>query len=117
MIRRPPRSTLFPYTTLFRSQDGGLLRRQLLVPGHLLHAVGHDVDLQRAVPALLSERLRQSEEAVEARIKNLIFEPEGGLGLVAARHAPEVCDDGRFLAATPQRIQQFGVVLTPTRVD
>src|SRR5690349_22881174 len=23
MIRRPPRSTLFPYTTLFRSQDSG----------------------------------------------------------------------------------------------
>src|SRR5690349_21974706 len=29
MIRRPPRSTLFPYTTLFRSQvpDGGTCRR------------------------------------------------------------------------------------------
>src|SRR5256884_5597363 len=24
MIRRPPRSTLFPYTTLFRSQEPGL---------------------------------------------------------------------------------------------
>src|SRR3712207_7208813 len=24
MIRRPPRSTLFPYTTLFRSQDEGV---------------------------------------------------------------------------------------------
>src|SRR3712207_8614857 len=24
MIRRPPRSTLFPYTTLFRSRDDGL---------------------------------------------------------------------------------------------
>src|SRR3712207_5217511 len=24
MIRRPPRSTLFPYTTLFRSKDKGL---------------------------------------------------------------------------------------------
>src|SRR3712207_7775882 len=23
MIRRPPRSTLFPYTTLFRSREGG----------------------------------------------------------------------------------------------
>src|SRR2546425_6668951 len=23
MIRRPPRSTLFPYTTLFRSENGG----------------------------------------------------------------------------------------------
>src|SRR2546430_8452551 len=26
MIRRPPRSTLFPYTTLFRSQAGGAVR-------------------------------------------------------------------------------------------
>src|SRR5690606_41928941 len=24
MIRRPPRSTLFPYTTLFRSNEGGI---------------------------------------------------------------------------------------------
>src|SRR2546427_8356888 len=29
MIRRPPRSTLFPYTTLFRSQHGGPLRVDL----------------------------------------------------------------------------------------
>src|SRR2546430_10243878 len=27
MIRRPPRSTLFPYTTLFRSRDAGSGRR------------------------------------------------------------------------------------------
>src|SRR3712207_7705597 len=27
MIRRPPRSTLFPYTTLFRSDDAGRLLR------------------------------------------------------------------------------------------
>src|SRR2546430_6007127 len=27
MIRRPPRSTLFPYTTLFRSKEEVLLRR------------------------------------------------------------------------------------------
>src|SRR3712207_7947435 len=26
MIRRPPRSTLFPYTTLFRSEEGDLPR-------------------------------------------------------------------------------------------
>src|SRR3712207_7534199 len=29
MIRRPPRSTLFPYTTLFRSKD---LRREVFDP-------------------------------------------------------------------------------------
>src|SRR5256885_11711639 len=34
MIRRPPRSTLFPYTTLFRSAcDGTLSERRVL--GHL----------------------------------------------------------------------------------
>src|SRR2546430_10479362 len=27
MIRRPPRSTLFPYTTLFRSHAGWIMRR------------------------------------------------------------------------------------------
>src|SRR2546427_5779560 len=29
MIRRPPRSTLFPYTTLFRSETDGFLERLL----------------------------------------------------------------------------------------
>src|SRR2546430_3743843 len=38
MIRRPPRSTLFPYTTLFRSEKRPLLRieqREALVDRHL----------------------------------------------------------------------------------
>src|SRR5260370_34921184 len=30
MIRRPPRSTLFPYTTLFRSQQVSEIMRQML---------------------------------------------------------------------------------------
>src|SRR2546429_8689134 len=38
MIRRPPRSTLFPYTTLFRSvQQAGLYWR---TPGRTLAALG-----------------------------------------------------------------------------
>src|SRR3712207_9174917 len=36
MIRRPPRSTLFPYTTLFRS--AGLLRLAVLLSGDCGHA-------------------------------------------------------------------------------
>src|SRR2546422_6418168 len=36
MIRRPPRSTLFPYTTLFRSRIDGLLRALVLVDAQLL---------------------------------------------------------------------------------
>src|SRR2546425_12988809 len=33
MIRRPPRSTLFPYTTLFRSAEPTRSRRNALAPG------------------------------------------------------------------------------------
>src|SRR2546426_4337937 len=32
MIRRPPRSTLFPYTTLFRSDDPFGVEQRLLAP-------------------------------------------------------------------------------------
>src|SRR2546422_7722248 len=32
MIRRPPRSTLFPYTTLFRSQEARKLRMGTVLP-------------------------------------------------------------------------------------
>src|SRR2546430_13581886 len=54
MIRRPPRSTLFPYTTLFRSQ-------------HAL-AVAENVGHERHVAELgpdLRERLRSEEHTSE----------------------------------------------------
>src|SRR2546426_7003055 len=38
MIRRPPRSTLFPYTTLFRSPIDGLAELQRLVDDDIEHA-------------------------------------------------------------------------------
>src|SRR5687768_17691497 len=59
MIRRPPRSTLFPYTTLFRSALGGLglEHRDLVVEGRedarqLEQIVGQDVR-PRGAPDLL----------------------------------------------------------------
>src|SRR3712207_7165953 len=78
MIRRPPRSTLFPYTTLFRSQDhrGGVkltarrLNRTLLQRQHLLertsatpeemarHLVG--LQAQENLPPFLSLQDRKS---------------------------------------------------------
>src|SRR2546422_3181223 len=38
MIRRPPRSTLFPYTTLFRS--GGPTEKHSYIGGN--HVIGHE---------------------------------------------------------------------------
>src|SRR2546430_9851245 len=50
MIRRPPRSTLFPYTTLFRSVDGPL--------------GGVDRALERAAPAELWVLARGVREGI-----------------------------------------------------
>src|SRR2546430_13031384 len=38
MIRRPPRSTLFPYTTLFRSRGGRFVRAEFLLPAWIARA-------------------------------------------------------------------------------
>src|SRR5258707_15312094 len=40
MIRRPPRSTLFPYTTLFRSRGGIALVGMSAMPAFLQRAAG-----------------------------------------------------------------------------
>src|SRR3712207_5687642 len=53
MIRRPPRSTLFPYTTLFRSEIPGVLvahgfagsKQLMLGYGHVLAHAGYAVML------------------------------------------------------------------------
>src|SRR2546427_3088438 len=56
MIRRPPRSTLFPYTTLFRSRQGRrVVERHLRDgPAHqmTLAPVGHDAIQPGAEPRL-----------------------------------------------------------------
>src|SRR5574344_2665574 len=71
MIRRPPRSTLFPYTTLFRSEgqcgrveatdkDGGKRRRQLT-----FRSEEHTSELQspdHLVCRLLLEKKKQGNE-------------------------------------------------------
>src|SRR3712207_8443682 len=60
MIRRPPRSTLFPYTTLFRSRRQGSWPARLL-PGRLpedLERAAGDLHLaaRRRLPGQLARR-------------------------------------------------------------
>src|SRR2546429_9738820 len=61
MIRRPPRSTLFPYTTLFRSLEQTMLRemdrtRNYAIQNRMAHDPGPPGDLLH----VRSGRLRQS---------------------------------------------------------
>src|SRR2546422_5299698 len=59
MIRRPPRSTLFPYTTLFRSwipRPRLLCRRALDLLGRLVAAVTRHPDRYRDASRPMAER-------------------------------------------------------------
>src|SRR5258708_24097072 len=42
MIRRPPRSTLFPYTTLFRSLELGKIGREIVRMGNVAERLGKE---------------------------------------------------------------------------
>src|SRR2546430_8919933 len=62
MIRRPPRSTLFPYTTLFRSFVDRARRTGAEVARELAHPLGGDVmSGERRVAQLRGERLRRRD--------------------------------------------------------
>src|SRR3712207_7545113 len=56
MIRRPPRSTLFPYTTLFRSSGGLQARGQVLRWRHRFHR-----RWRRRVSAIKSNQQRKKK--------------------------------------------------------
>src|SRR2546430_16747367 len=62
MIRRPPRSTLLPYTTLFRSSDTEITRRQAvgIVSASLAAAVLRPTRTLAATPPGAAARLKHS---------------------------------------------------------
>src|SRR3712207_7192069 len=95
MIRRPPRSTLFPYTTLFRST---LARgTQLGVRGVVVHA-GSAVGADRYETALaqLHEQLLPVLDELPEGAPRLLVEPTAGGGKSLAA---TVEDLGPYLAA------------------
>src|SRR3712207_7724135 len=70
MIRRPPRSTLFPYTTLFRSEYQRLLR---LSPQELRDRVpGGDGAIERLVANLDDDALRSEEHTSELQSRQYL---------------------------------------------
>src|SRR3712207_7467914 len=84
MIRRPPRSTLFPYTTLFRSLDdvgqraGGTGERHvdhrvsMLVDGHSVdQAQVDDVDAELGVDDVM-QGLRSEEHTSELQSRQYL---------------------------------------------
>src|SRR3712207_7536085 len=73
MIRRPPRSTLFPYTTLFRSADGRTVPLAVLCRRSLAQHLDTDeiLDITRAGFAFY-ERARSEEHTSELQSRQYL---------------------------------------------
>src|SRR2546430_12882455 len=67
MIRRPPRSTLFPYTTLFRSLKGG----EWTTPSYLSAHAAYENN--RSTPSLTSDRKSTRLNSSHSQISYAVF--------------------------------------------
>src|SRR2546425_13306017 len=116
MIRRPPRSTLFPYTTLFRSNATRLARRHLAEEGLIdgVDPVGDRGDLddearpRRAhVAGILAERpfrlphTRRDEALDDDLGMGRYLEVVGLAGDHLERLAAQAAGDAELVAAHP----------------
>src|SRR2546425_4120423 len=102
MIRRPPRSTLFPYTTLFRSQYLVFEKRQLA-------ASENKHDRQPPASHACSRWQRSEEHTSELQslaylVCRLLLEKKKGIDrdVAIAQYEPLVLDREHLEAGAPQ---------------
>src|SRR2546430_17472795 len=98
MIRRPPRSTLFPYTTLFRSSE----------PGRLADLVAGYLEIQPAERQGLLETL-----SVEDRLRRVLIHVQRQIGVRSGER--RVGEEGRSRWA-PDHLKKKKVTTLYTEV-
>src|SRR5256885_17107019 len=109
MIRRPPRSTLFPYTTLFRSLEGGeSVCRDAGIP----LAGGHSIDSVEPIYGLVGIGIvnpRQMKRNADARAGDvLILGKPLGVGILSAALKKNLLDEAGYRAMVEATTLQIG---------
>src|SRR2546430_8871752 len=99
MIRRPPRSTLFPYTTLFRSMGRPLFPINQL-PGQVF---GKDIIFSEFMPAVRSEEHTSELQSQSNLVCRLLLEKKKLTGSVIhhVTNAPSSHAVPRSTSTTP----------------
>src|SRR5256714_10307586 len=103
MIRRPPRSTLFPYTTLFRSVDGETLKERIRRAGRLPipEAVAYAIEIARALGTAHARHIVHRD----VKPQNVLIDEEGAakvtdFGIARTLDEEGLTADGRVLGTT-----------------
>src|SRR3712207_2668532 len=117
MIRRPPRSTLFPYTTLFRSADREFHLRRVVVIAHMLarEAFHHVVAEARIAQVVEQELLIGLHDGLNigALVVDVAHAGPSGAVVIVASEADIVlgCLIGRYPFRGRRAIAVLGVTV------
>src|SRR2546422_9891489 len=88
MIRRPPRSTLFPYTTLFRSLESGSL---VIAPqgalGEVVHGEQHAEKQRQKGESEFPEEIMPHGSRTSIRLRGPFSDAQGVPGQARSSHA------------------------------
>src|SRR5256885_231335 len=95
MIRRPPRSTLFPYTTLFRSEGGHLVEEEVQAVVVVEHH--HHVGALRGQPFADGREAVEEGLPVGLVLQALVDGVADGGNVRGAEAADEMCHGGCLL--------------------
>src|SRR2546430_10010378 len=108
MIRRPPRSTLFPYTTLFRSRLRGVpqeLRREM---GHQIRGVANSLEPQANLAVGMVREAPEQQVRGPARDGQVVPERVRGKGDGSRVHLRQVLEVGQRLFQVGARPDDAG---------
>src|SRR5256885_8265049 len=93
MIRLPPRSTLFPYTTLFRSHLSGPRLERLRLEERRIDAIAASIDAVMALPDPIGSAFAEWKRPNGLRIQRVVV-PLGVIGIIYESRPNVTADAG-----------------------
>src|SRR5256885_14360164 len=109
MIRRPPRSTLFPYTTLFRSRFAANFTRLGFHPGFgLTETLPAVIGRQNAAMMFYTSRRIGGEEAQRMGLADVLV-PQDQVRAAAQKLAAEIAENAPLAIAATRLTMRHGL--------